>query len=173
MTTKRFTLHGVAIALAVDHDGPLVGIILTGASGVGKSTLALSLIEACPWRRTALVSDDVIEIDAVNDALWGSAPGAIAGLIEIRGVGPVRIAFQSKVKLALAFACQLDPPERLPNRAFVPIEASVVSEASKASKGLAISLPQFPIWLARNGAPDAASQIRLVTRSVLAGQIDP
>lgn len=85
------SMHGVAVAVAVDADGPLAGLLILGPSGSGKSSLALSLIENCPWRRSALVADDVVLLAPAADALVASPPARLAGLIEIRGFGPARV----------------------------------------------------------------------------------
>lgn len=162
MTAKQAILHGVALALAVDPDGPLIGIVLTGAPGIGKSSVAVSLTETCPWRRTRLVSDDIIALDRRDDSVWGKAPERISGLIEVRGVGLVKVPVKSEVKIALVFTCQNEQPERLP---------AAQNMAVEVAEGDAMSLPKFPIWLAPRGARDVASQIRFITRAVLAGQI--
>ncbi|WP_159978251.1 HPr kinase/phosphorylase [Roseobacter cerasinus] len=57
--------------------------LIVGASGQGKSTLALQMMAL----GAALVSDDQTQIDRRQETLWVSAPPAISGLIEARGVG--------------------------------------------------------------------------------------
>ena len=65
-----------------------VGIMLTGASGVGKSETAMELIK----RGHRLVSDDVVEIRKVSDeTLVGSAPDITRHFIELRGIGIVDV----------------------------------------------------------------------------------
>ncbi|MBV0913191.1 HPr kinase/phosphorylase [Anianabacter salinae] len=70
-------LHATTVAL----DGR--ALILAGASGSGKSSLALELIS----RGCALVADDRTKVDVENGALVVRAPTAIAGWIEVRGLG--------------------------------------------------------------------------------------
>lgn len=60
------------------------GLLLTGESGTGKSDTALSLLE----RGHQLVADDAVELHADGAAVYGRAPAALAGLLEIRGLGP-------------------------------------------------------------------------------------
>jgi HPr kinase/phosphorylase len=60
-----------------------IGILLRGPSGAGKSDLALRLLEA----GALLVADDRVCLSRRGDAVVARAPGALAGLIEVRGVG--------------------------------------------------------------------------------------
>jgi len=68
-------------ATCVEVEG--VGVLLRGASGAGKSDLALRLIDG----GARLVSDDYVAISAAADKLSASPPDTIAGLIEVRGLG--------------------------------------------------------------------------------------
>lgn len=83
----------------------MAGVLLLGPSGAGKSDLLLRLLDI----GFALVADDRVEI---ADG-WASAPPALAGLLEIRGLGVVRMAHQPRARLVLALELQPDPP-RLP-----------------------------------------------------------
>jgi serine kinase of HPr protein (carbohydrate metabolism regulator) len=72
------------------------GILICGESGAGKSALALALIElggalGCFAR---LIGDDRIQICVEGGRIvMGGAPN-VAGLIERRGVGLARMAFE-------------------------------------------------------------------------------
>lgn len=96
-------VHGVAIGVAVDPDGPLAGALLLAPSGFGKSALALELIEACPWRRTALVADDAVLLSARGGAVFARAPEKIAGLLEIRGFGPAPVRRIASARIIAGF----------------------------------------------------------------------
>ena len=100
------TVHATAVALA-GH-----GVLLMGASGAGKSDLALRLVDR-GWR---LVADDRVVLTAENGALWASAPPPLAGLIEVRGVGIVPEAALDRAQIALALDLAA-APERLPEPA--------------------------------------------------------
>lgn len=63
------------------------GVLLRGPSGSGKSDLALRLI----GEGADLVADDYADIDCIDTRLVARAPTAIAGLIEVRGLGVVRM----------------------------------------------------------------------------------
>jgi HPr kinase/phosphorylase len=60
-----------------------------GASGSGKSALAAQLIAL----GAQLVSDDRTEVCAINQSLIASPPSTIAGLIELRGLGIVKLPY--------------------------------------------------------------------------------
>ena len=74
-------LHATAVAI----DGQAV--LLDGPPGSGKSDLALRLIDA----GGRLVADDQSELSRCGDVLMVSAPAPIAGLIEARGLGILRL----------------------------------------------------------------------------------
>ena len=63
------------------------GVLIGGGSGAGKSRLALALVQ----RGWQLVSDDYSLIDATTLGLTVRAPEALRGLIEVRGVGILRL----------------------------------------------------------------------------------
>lgn len=73
------------------------GVLLAGPSGAGKSDLALRLIDG----GAALVSDDQVELFMKDGRLWAAAPPALEGLLEIRGVGLVRLPFIGAVPVDL------------------------------------------------------------------------
>jgi HPr kinase/phosphorylase len=92
-------VHGSCAA----HDG--AGVLLLGPSGAGKSDLVLRLLE----RGFMLVADDRVDIDAG----FASPPAALAGLLEVRGLGILRLPHAARVPLRLA--ATLGPPSaRLP-----------------------------------------------------------
>ncbi len=64
-----------------------VGILLTGASGVGKSENAMELIK----RGHRLVADDSVVIKRVGNDLIGTAPERIRYFMELRGIGIINV----------------------------------------------------------------------------------
>jgi HPr kinase/phosphorylase len=86
-------------------------VLVLGASGRGKSALALQLMAfGC-----TLVSDDRTEVRASSRGLLARAPGAIEGLIEARGVGILRAPSCQDVLLAFAVDLDKHEGERLPS----------------------------------------------------------
>ena len=81
LLAPKLTLHGVL----VDVDG--VGILIQGASGVGKSETALELIK----RGHRLVADDAVKIKLIDGKLLGNAPELIRYFLEVRGIGIINV----------------------------------------------------------------------------------
>ncbi|ASY64833.1 HPr kinase/phosphorylase [Sinorhizobium sojae CCBAU 05684] len=81
--TTSCNIHATAIVLGTS------GFLVTGASGSGKSALALSLISQARRRGrfAALVADDRVDLALENGQIVARCPPAIRGLIEIRGAG--------------------------------------------------------------------------------------
>lgn len=98
------TLHASCIAI----EGRAV--LIEGASGSGKSDLALRLID----RGAVLVSDDYTIVRRIADALIASAPTNIAGLIEVRGIGLVPMPLETDVPVALIVSIA-DAVDRMPD----------------------------------------------------------
>ena len=99
------TLHATTVAI----DGRAV--VIEGASGAGKSDLALRLID----RGAKLVSDDRSLLVRVGTALMARAPERMAGRIEVRGVGLAEVPDVPEAPVALLVRLDTDPP-RLPER---------------------------------------------------------
>ncbi|KPQ07702.1 MAG: HPr kinase/phosphorylase PtsK [Rhodobacteraceae bacterium HLUCCA12] len=90
--------------------GPQAGILITGPSGSGKTALALALIA----QGAQLVADDQTLVCRVDDALYARAPRAIAGLMEVRGMGLARLNTRRLARLRLVIDLGEGPPQRLP-----------------------------------------------------------
>jgi HPr kinase/phosphorylase len=98
-------VHGTCVAIGD------AAVLLRGRPGSGKSDLALRLIDA----GARLVADDYVEIDSCDGHLLASPPSTIAGLLEVRGLGIVRLPHVSRVPLALVIDLVAgEAVERLP-----------------------------------------------------------
>ncbi len=116
-------LHGTCLAIGTR------GIVLVGPSGSGKSDLALRLIDH-PGRGTGgdlvttrLVADDQVIVRRSGTRLLASAPPALKGLLEVRGLGVLSSPALEEVVLRLVF--RLAPggkPERMPGPDFETME---------------------------------------------------
>lgn len=73
------------------------GVLIRGASGAGKSALALALIE----QGGRLIGDDRIMLSACNGRLVATAPDAVAGQIELRGRGIVNVPHEQGAVIGL------------------------------------------------------------------------
>jgi serine kinase of HPr protein (carbohydrate metabolism regulator) len=130
----RTLLH----ASCVDLSG--AGVVLLGPSGSGKSDLALRLIDG----GARLVADDRVVIERSGDQLTARPPEAIAGLIEVRGLGIMRVGHCAASALGLVVSLGDRPAPRLPERATCQI--------------VGVALPQLELdpW-----TPSACAKIRL------------
>jgi HPr kinase/phosphorylase len=99
--SETLLVHATAIAI----DGRAV--LLRGPSGSGKSDLAVRLIDA----GARLVADDQSELARRGDMLIVRAPATIAGLLEVRGIGIVRVDTVAEAPVALI--AELVVPEKI------------------------------------------------------------
>lgn len=77
----RTTVHGVLVEVHGE------GVLIKGASGIGKSETALELIK----RGHRLIADDAVDIKKVGTSLVATAPELIRYYMELRGIGVVDI----------------------------------------------------------------------------------
>ena len=108
MTAAKWTLiHATAIAF----EGRAV--LLRGAPGAGKSDLALRLIDA----GAQLVADDQSQLCRRGDALIVRSAPAISGMMEVRGIGIVRVVPLPEAPVALLVdLVPREQVERMPER---------------------------------------------------------
>jgi serine kinase of HPr protein (carbohydrate metabolism regulator) len=149
--TDRLLLHATAVAI----DGR--ALLLRGASGSGKSDLALRLIDA----GARLVADDQCELCREGERIIVRAPETIADLLEVRGVGIIRLDALAEAPVALVVdLVAADSVERLPAQqserilgltlpliAVAPFEASAVAKLRLAMRALTES--ELPLHVER------------------------
>lgn len=104
-------------------------VLLCGASGSGKSDLALRLID----RGAELVSDDQVLLTRDGDTLRASPPATIAGKIEVRGLGI--LAMPHRTAMPVSLLIQLDDPiARMPldarSRTLAGVDVPVIALAA-------------------------------------------
>jgi HPr kinase/phosphorylase len=79
-----------------------IAALLEGQAGSGKSDLALRFVLGTPGAlHAALVSDDQVLIERSGSHLIARPPAAIAGKIEVRGVGIVELPYLAEAELRL------------------------------------------------------------------------
>lgn len=104
--TNNQTIHASCVAL----DG--AAVLITGASGTGKSSLSLMLMAlGCD-----LVADDRVLLTRRGDAVAASCPTPIKGAIEARGVGLLRAEAIEHAQVELMVDLNETEHERLPKR---------------------------------------------------------
>ncbi|MCM1323148.1 MAG: HPr kinase/phosphatase C-terminal domain-containing protein [Acetobacter sp.] len=89
------------------------GILFIGESGAGKSDIALRMIMD---KNALLVADDRVNLECLDDKLYGSVPQNIEGLLEIRNVGIGKFPFkqQEKIDLCIELCADKTGLNRLP-----------------------------------------------------------
>lgn len=92
-------------------------VLVRGREGAGKSQLVLALIEAAQTGLllfARLVADDRAHLEAVNGRLMVRPPAALAGLIEVRGLGIRRLPFEPLAVVGLVVDLAAEDAGRLP-----------------------------------------------------------
>ena len=124
-----------------------------GAIASGKSDLALRLIDG----GARLIADDQTVVTRRGDRLFAAPPAAIAGRLEVRGLGIVALDYAVDMQLAAVF--DLVPQqtiERLPD-------------------DMTVALLNIPLPLVRLDptAPSAAAKVRLAVRQLRGDKMAP
>jgi serine kinase of HPr protein (carbohydrate metabolism regulator) len=154
MKQSQIFLHGTCVSVGGE------GVLILGQPGSGKSALALRLIDEPGYGissvllRSALVADDQVIVTRDQGRLMASAPTALRGKLEIRGLGIVTLATLPSAPLALVVRLQDHSAiERLPDPATFDILGMSVPLAEIDAK-----LPSAPArlraalsWLKQSG----------------------
>lgn len=85
-------------------------LLIEGPPGSGKSSLVLALID----RGAGLIGDDGATLTCAGGVLIASPPPRIGGLLEVRGIGLVRMEVAPPAPVALILTLGGPVPERLP-----------------------------------------------------------
>lgn len=112
------TLHATAVLIGAH------AVLIRGPSGAGKSRLALDLIQsqALPFGR--LVGDDRVHVEAAGSRLLVRPAAALAGLLEVRGLGIRRLPYEPVAQIGLIVDLAAPEAARLPAEA---AETAVIS----------------------------------------------
>lgn len=105
------SVHGCAVLVGAR------AIFIQGPSGSGKSRLALALLDAA--QRGALgfarlVGDDRVHVEAVNGRVLVRPADALAGKIEVRGLGIRQVGYEPVAVVGLVVDLAAADAERLP-----------------------------------------------------------
>ncbi|MBZ6077511.1 HPr kinase/phosphorylase [Microvirga puerhi] len=109
----RETVHAGCIAIGE------AGILIRGASGSGKSTMAREMVRQARAEGlfSGIVSDDRTRLEAAHGRLVARPVTTIAGYREVRGIGIVRASFEAAAVIRLVIDLSEDAPERHPEGA--------------------------------------------------------
>ena len=120
-------------------------VLLRGPSGCGKSDLALRMID----HNGRLVADDYVELSARNGRLYASPPAELAGRLEVRGVGVVRLSYVSRARVGLVVDLVPQLAERLPVPRAIELEG--------------VAVPHYELAAFEDSAP---AKLRLLMRAI-------
>ncbi len=126
-------VHASAVAVA----GRCV--LILGASGSGKSTLALAFV----GRGAGLVADDQVRLTRRGAGLVASPPPALAGLVEARGIGILRVPFVAEAPVALVVDLDDAPAARMPQVrtiTYLGVEVELISGRGLPNLELALTI---------------------------------
>jgi HPr kinase/phosphorylase len=87
-------------------------LLIAGRPGSGKSALALDLLAL----GATLVADDQVELTRAGDTLLAAPPPRLAGLIEARGLGLLRVPYAAPLPVLALLDLDETEPQRLPVR---------------------------------------------------------
>jgi HPr kinase/phosphorylase len=108
------TIHASAILVGAR------AVLIRGPSGSGKSRLVLNLLHAAACGQLVmarLVADDRVHVEAVHERLIARPPAAIAGLLEVRGLGIRRMPYETMAVVAGVIDLDVAAAPRLPDAA--------------------------------------------------------
>jgi HPr kinase/phosphorylase len=111
MAADAATVHASAVLAGAR------AVLIRGPAGAGKSQLALSLIQAADTgllRFARLVGDDRVHLEARHRRLLVRPAAALAGLIEVRGLGIRRLDYEPVAVVGLVVDLAAEDAERLP-----------------------------------------------------------
>ncbi len=105
------SIHATAVLIGAR------AVLIQGPSGSGKSRLAMALLHAAGLGGIAfarLVADDRAEVEAVHGRLLVRPAPALAGLIEVRGLGIRRVPYEPVATVGFVVELGAEDAERLP-----------------------------------------------------------
>jgi serine kinase of HPr protein (carbohydrate metabolism regulator) len=128
--TERPTVHACAVLVGAH------ALLIRGPSGSGKSQLALKLITAAqsgllPFAR--LVADDRIRLEPCHGRLLVRAPDALAGLIEVHGLGIRQLPHEPVAVIGSVVELAAPDAQRLPERAEIEVEGIKLPQLKMAT----------------------------------------
>jgi serine kinase of HPr protein (carbohydrate metabolism regulator) len=135
------TIHASAVLVGAR------AVLIRGPSGSGKSRLALDLIQAGrsgALRFARLVGDDRVHVAAAHGRLLVQPAAALAGMMELRGVGILKLPYEPSAVVGLLVDLAVET-ERLPDARQRITELEGVALARLA---VAASEPALPTVLA-------------------------
>jgi len=121
-------------------------VLIRGPAGSGKSQLAWNLVTAAmqgilPFAR--LVADDRVHVESRSGRLLARPPQALAGLIEIHGLGIRRVEFEALAAVGMAVDLAAADATRHPES-----QSAVVAGVTLPRLAVAAGMAALPTVLA-------------------------
>ena len=132
------TIHASAVLIGAR------AVLIQGPAGSGKSRLALALLQAAdrgalPFAR--LVADDRAHVEAAHGRLLVRPAPALAGLIEVRGLGIRRVPYEPLAVVGMLVELGRAEAERLPDPASRQAEIAGIHTAATCRRSRQDPLP--------------------------------
>jgi len=147
------TVHASAVLIGAR------AVLIRGPSGSGKSRLALDLITAGRdgrLRFARLVGDDRVHLESAGGRLLVRPASTLAGLIEVRGAGIVRLDHESCAVVGLVVDLAATDAERLRDKRPIEVEG--------------IKIPRFAVAAGLEALPGV---VALLTSADVAIDVGP
>ena len=143
------TIHASAVLVGAR------AVLIRGPSGSGKSRLAFDLISAAGglMRFARLVADDRAELEPAGGRLLVRPAPALAGLIEVRGLGLRRLPYEPVAVVGLVVDLAAADAQRLPG----PEQARVTIDGIALARiAIAAGEAALPCVIAALHLPESA-----------------
>ena len=119
-------------------------VLIRGPAGSGKSSLAFALLQAAqagllPFAR--LIADDRVQLEAAHGRLLARPHAALAGLLEVRGLGIRRLAYEPVAVVGLVVDLAAPDADPLP------------SPESRQAEVAGIALPRLAVAVGADALP--------------------
>jgi HPr kinase/phosphorylase len=138
------TIHASAVLVGAR------AVLIRGPSGSGKSRLALALLQAAErgaLRFARLVADDRAHVEAVHGRLLVRPAAALAGLIEVRGLGIRHVPYEPLAAAGMVIDLGEANAERMPDAAAGETQIEGVVLPRLAAAPSTDPLPAVLAWL--------------------------
>jgi len=131
-------------------------LLIRGATGSGKSRLALALVEASkrgllPFAR--LVADDRVQLAAAHGRVVARVPAPIAGKVEVRGFGIRTVDYESPALVGLVVDLGAEDAARMPE------------QEARYAQISGVSLPRLPVAEGESALPSVLAALSAIAQA--------
>jgi HPr kinase/phosphorylase len=137
MAADTATIHASAVLIGRK------AALIRGPAGSGKSQLVWNLLSALPFAR--LVADDRAHVEACAGRLLVRPAPALAGMLEIRGLGIRHLAYEGVAAIGLVVDLAAEDAARHPAQ---EAGKTAISGVTLPRLAVAAGMPALPILLA-------------------------